>query len=67
MSRLSGRYCMVGVGGTEYSCWSGRTTLSMACEAILKAARAAALSVDEILFRRIAHAGDQASGPQPFG
>ena len=48
MSRLSGRYCIVGVGETDYSRWSGRTTLSMACEAILKAARDAGLSVDEI-------------------
>ena len=48
MSRVSGRYCIVGIGETEYSRWSGRTTLSMACEAILKAARDAGLAVDEI-------------------
>lgn len=48
MGALTDKYCIVGVGETAYSRWSNRTTLSMACEAILKAAADAGLSVDEI-------------------
>ena len=57
---LRDRYCIVGVGETEYSRWSGRTTLSMACEAIVTAAADAGIAVDEIdgLASHQATAGD---------
>lgn len=48
MNNLRDKYCIVGVGETEYSRWSGRTTLSMACEAILKATADAGIDIDEI-------------------
>ena len=37
MGNLKDRYCIVGVGETEYSHNSGRTTRAMAVEAIKKA------------------------------
>ena len=59
-SGLRDRYCIVGVGETVYSRWSGRTTLSMACEAIVTAAADAGIAVDEIdgLASHQATAGD---------
>jgi acetyl-CoA acetyltransferase len=45
---LTDRYCIVGVGETPYSRDSGRTTLSMACEAIKRAADDAGLPVKAI-------------------
>ena len=48
MDGVRDRAAIVGVGETEYSKNSGRTELSLACEAIKKAADDAGISVDEI-------------------
>lgn len=48
MSGLKDKYCFVGVGETAYSKAAGRTPLSMACEAILKAAADAGLDPREL-------------------
>lgn len=47
-SELRDKAAVVGIGETEYSKASGRTELSLACEAIKKAADDAGISVDEI-------------------
>lgn len=45
---LRDRAAIVGIGETEYSKASGRTELSLACEAITSAARDAGIGIDEI-------------------
>ena len=44
MKSLKDRYCIVGVGETEYSRNSGRTTRAMAVDAMLKAMADAGLT-----------------------
>jgi acetyl-CoA acetyltransferase len=48
MSSLKDRYCIVGVGETEYSRNSGRTTRAMAVEAIRKAMNDAGLKASDV-------------------
>jgi acetyl-CoA acetyltransferase len=48
MSHLRDRYCIVGIGETEYSRNSGRTTRAMAVEAIRKAMNDAGLRPSEV-------------------
>jgi len=48
MGRLKDRYCIVGVGETEYSRNSGRTTRAMAVEAIKKAMDNAGLGPKDV-------------------
>lgn len=48
MGALTDKYCVVGVGETAHSKWSGRTTLSMACEAVKRAVEDAGLRLPEV-------------------
>jgi acetyl-CoA acetyltransferase len=48
LGALTDKYCIVGVGETPHMKFSGRTTLSMACEAILKACQDAGLHPHQI-------------------
>ncbi len=48
MTFLNDKYCIVGVGETEYSKSSGRTTQSLAAEAVRRAAEDAGLDTREI-------------------
>ena len=48
MKSLKDRYCIVGIGETEYSRNSGRTTRAMAVEAIRKAMADAGLTPRDV-------------------
>ena len=48
MSHLRDKYCIVGVGETEYSRGSGRSTRAMAVEAIRKAILDAGLKASDV-------------------
>src|SRR5262249_1769823 len=48
MGPLTDKYCIVGVGETKHMRPSGRTTLSMACEAIKNACADAGLTPQDI-------------------
>jgi len=48
MGRLTDKYCIVGVGETAYTKDSGRTTRSMAVEAVRNAMRDAGLQASQV-------------------
>ena len=48
MSHLRDKYCIVGIGETEYSKNSGRTTRAMAVEAVRKAILDAGLTAADV-------------------
>ena len=48
MTNLRDRYCIAGVGETEYSHSSGRTTRAMAVEAVRAAMRDAGLGAGDV-------------------
>ena len=48
MSHLRDKYCIVGVGETEYSRGSGRSTRAMAVEAVRKAILDAGLKASDV-------------------
>ena len=58
MGNLRDKYCIVGVGETEYSRGSGRTTRTMAVEAIRKAMDDAGLSSQQVDGIMSYHGGD---------
>ena len=58
MGNLRGKYCIVGVGETEYSRGSGRTTRALAVEAIRKAMDDAGLSSQDVDGIMSYHGGD---------
>ncbi|MFQ5872355.1 MAG: thiolase [Dehalococcoidia bacterium] len=64
MGALTDRYCIVGVGETPHMRPSGRTTLSMACEAIKKALDDAGLKPEEVDGMTSYQAFDSASSTQ---
>ncbi|MBI2872662.1 MAG: thiolase [Chloroflexi bacterium] len=58
MGRLTDRYCIVGVGETEYSQASGRTTRAMAVEAVKRAMDDAGLNASDVDGMMSYHGGD---------
>lgn len=58
MGNLKDKYCIVGVGETEYSRGSGRTTRALAAEAILKAMNDAGLKAPDVDGLMSYHGGD---------
>ena len=58
MGNLRSKYCIVGVGETEYSRGSGRTTRAMAVEAIRKAMDDAGVSSQQVDGIMSYHGGD---------
>ena len=63
-SRLRDKYCIVGVGETSYSKYSGRTTRAMGAEAIRNAIVDAGLTADDINGMLSYHIGDSTTGPE---
>ena len=62
MGNLRSKYCIVGVGETEYSRGSGRTTRAMAVEAIRKAMDDAGVSSQQVDGIMSYHGGDSDPG-----
>jgi len=58
MGRLTDKYCIVGVGETAYTKNSGRTTRSMAVEAVRHAMRDAGLAASQVNGMLSYHGGD---------
>ena len=56
--KLSGKYCIVGIGETEYSRGSGRTTRAMGAEAIRNAMNDAGLGAGDVDGMMSYHGGD---------
>ncbi|MGH8059424.1 MAG: thiolase C-terminal domain-containing protein, partial [Candidatus Entotheonellia bacterium] len=61
MGNLRDRYCIVGVGETEYSRHSGRTTRAMAVEAVRKAMGDAGLTSKDVDGMLSYHGNDSTS------
>ncbi len=64
MGRLTGKYAIVGVGETEYSHSSGRTTRAMAGEAVKKAMLDAGLAPKDVDGMMSYHSGDSITSPE---
>jgi acetyl-CoA acetyltransferase len=62
MSHLRDRYCIVGVGETEYSRHSGRSTRAMAVEAVKKAMADAGLRPEQVDGMMSYQSGDSTPG-----
>ena len=64
MGRLTDKYCIVGVGETAYTKDSGRTTRSMAVEAVRNAMRDAGLQASQVNGMLSYHGGDSCVSPE---
>lgn len=64
MGRLTDKYCIVGVGETAYSKYSGRTTRAMAVEAVRNAMRDAGLTASQVNGMLSYHGGDSCVSPE---
>src|SRR2546422_2726409 len=64
MGRLTDKYCIVGVGETAYTKDSGRTTRSMAVEAVRNAMRDAGLATSQVNGMLSYHGGDSCVSPE---
>jgi acetyl-CoA acetyltransferase len=64
MGRLTDKYCIVGVGETAYTKNSGRTTRSMAVEAVRNAMRDAGLTASQVNGMLSYHGGDSCVSPE---
>src|SRR6266436_1356476 len=64
MGRLTDKYCIVGVGETAYTKDSGRTTRSMAVEAVRNAMRDAGLTASQVNGMLSYHGGDSCVSPE---
>src|SRR5215468_1046534 len=64
MGRLTDKCCIVGVGETAYSKNSGRTTRSMAVEAVRNAMRDAGLTASQVNGMLSYHGGDSCVSPE---